>query len=622
MNKDLNEKIIKLVSEFPCSYSTMLFYGRQYANLLAYINESTKDMPDDISMPAKIFYTLTGAKEPAKCKVCGNDIPHDRKCNALTGYKSLCCSRRCAQLDPDHVKRQEELSMSKYGTRKPQMSERVKDKMKATLAGKPDEFWENAAEKRRMTNIERYGTDSISKVEAVRARKSEAMLQMPDEKKKARLEKTRLTKLERYGNEKFVNTEKAKETVAENAGSNPDYWTNILEKRRKSCIGKYGVDHPLKIQSVKDRIRLSRIRKSFDEYISKSEYVQPMFDADYYAAHRHDDLPWKCRECGGEFTAKAGDQMYFPARCLKCHPLHEPVSRPEKEMAEFIKSIYEGEILENDRTVIKPSELDVFLPAKKIAFELDGLPWHSEEMGTPPGYHLSKTEKCEAAEIQLVHVTEAEWICKQEITKSRIKALLGVYDEKIYARKCEVREITAAESKNFQIKNHIQGYAPAKVNIGLFNGGELVSLMTFGKCRFDRKHEWELTRFCSRLNVRVVGAAGKLLAYFEKKYSPVSIVSYADRRWSRGKLYNALGFKLDHASRPDYWYWNRKKGVYMPESRVKYQKHKLPGLLPDFNPELSESENMKRAGFMKIYDCGNLVFVKQSTSEDSSQLQP
>lgn len=197
MNKDLNEKIIKLVSEFPCSYSTMLFYGRQYADLLTYINESTKDMPDDISMPAKIFYTLTGAKEPAKCKVCGNDIPHDRKCNALTGYKSLCCSRRCAQLDPDHVKRQEELSMSKYGTRKPQMSERVKDKMKATLAGKPDEFWENAAEKRRMTNIERYGTDSVSKVEAVRARKSEAMLQMPDEKKKARLEKTRLTKLER-----------------------------------------------------------------------------------------------------------------------------------------------------------------------------------------------------------------------------------------------------------------------------------------------------------------------------------------------------------------------------------------------------------------------------------------
>ena len=136
------------------------------------------------------------------------------------------------------------------------------------------------------------------------------------------------------------------------------------------------------------------------------------------------------------------------------------------------------------------------------------------------------------------------------------------------------------------------------------------------------KDLWELVRFCSQLNVRAVGAAGKLLAYFEKKYCPVSIVSYADRRWSRGKLYNALGFRLDHASKPDYWYWNRKKGVYMPESRIKYQKHKLPGLLPNFNQALSESENMKRAGFTKIYDCGNLVFVKRATSEDCRRLQP
>ena len=128
----------------------------------------------------------------------------------------------------------------------------------------------------------------------------------------------------------------------------------------------------------------------------------------------------------------------------------------------------------------------------------------------------------------------------------------------------------------------------------------------------------ELVRFCSQLNVRAVGAAEKLLAY----YRPASMVSDADRRWSRGKLYNALGLRLDHVSKPDYWYWNRKKGVYIPESRVKYQKHKLPGLLPDFNPELSESENMKRAGFTKMYGCGNLIFVKRATSEDCSRLQP
>ena len=41
------------------------------------------------------------------------------------------------------------------------------------------------------------------------------------------------------------------------------------------------------------------------------------------------------------------------------------------------------------------------------------------------------------------------------------------------------------------------------------------------------------------------------------------------------------------------------------------QKHKLVKLLGDkFNPTLSESDNMKNNQFSKVYDCGNMVFVK------------
>ena len=132
--------------------------------------------------------------------------------------------------------------------------------------------------------------------------------------------------------------------------------------------------------------------------------------------------------------------------------------------------------------------------------------------------------------------------------------------------------------------------------------------MTFGKCRFNKKYEWELLRFCNKLGYHIPGGASKLLTYFERTYKPKSLISYADRRWSQGKLYRALGFNLDHVSEPNYWYFNN---IFSLESRIKYQKHKLKDILEKFDPNLTEVENMIMNGYHRIFDCGNLVFVKK-----------
>ena len=39
---------------------------------------------------------------------------------------------------------------------------------------------------------------------------------------------------------------------------------------------------------------------------------------------------------------------------------------------------------------------------------------------------------------------------------------------------------------------------------------------------------------------------------------------------------------------------------------MKYQKHKLKNLLQNFDPKLSEYENMIQNKFTRIWDCGNL----------------
>ena len=146
--------------------------------------------------------------------------------------------------------------------------------------------------------------------------------------------------------------------------------------------------------------------------------------------------------------------------------------------------------------------------------------------------------------------------------------MLGIYSNTAFARQCKIKEVDSNTSTMFQIQNHIQGNINGKVNLGLFYENELVSLMTFGKCRFDKKHEWEMLRFCNKLGWHIPGAAGKLLRYFERNWKPNSIVSYADRRWSQGKLYKALGFKLDHISKPNYWYFKTSSNKLL--SRVNY----------------------------------------------------
>ena len=130
----------------------------------------------------------------------------------------------------------------------------------------------------------------------------------------------------------------------------------------------------------------------------------------------------------------------------------------------------------------------------------------------------------------------------------------------------------------------------------------IVACMTFGKPRFGGNYKYELIRYSSELNTNVIGGAGKLLNHFKKHYFG-SIVSYADRKWSAGNMYEKLGFKIDHTTEPGYSYYNiSKKTVH---NRMSFQKHKLEKM-PFYDNSLSEYEIMKLNGYERIWDCGNI----------------
>ena len=324
-----------------------------------------------------------------------------------------------------------------------------------------------------------------------------------------------------------------------------------------------------------------------------------------------DPLKLECKKCHriSEFNFPNGRLQMISKDQLYCKFCDTRTSIEECQLRKFLVdecNMPIEDLLFNDRTIIAPNELDVFIESRKLAIEFDGIFWHSSRNDEKINYHLNKTRLCEEKGIQLVHVFENEWRMKKDIVKSKLRHLLGIHKQTIYARSCYVKQIESSESMKFQEQTHIQGCIGANVHLGLFYEDELVSVMTFGKPRFSKKCEWEILRFSTKLNCQVVGGASKLLNYFEKNQHPMSIITYADRRWSQGKLYKALGFQLDHTSKPDYWYYKNN----LLESRFKYQKHMLRNKFAKFDEGKSEVDNMYDNGYIRIFDCGSLVFMK------------
>jgi len=191
----------------------------------------------------------------------------------------------------------------------------------------------------------------------------------------------------------------------------------------------------------------------------------------------------------------------------------------------------------------------------------------------------------------------------------------------VYARKCEIREVKKTEKRDFLNTNHIQGNDASKIAYGAYYNGTLLAVMSFTSLRValgykasDRTQYntmWELSRFATDVNIRVPGAASKLLKHFQRNHDWSKIISYADARWSVGNLYDVLNFQKEVHNPADYFYII--DGVR--KHRWNYRKDILKTTLPNYNLELTEYQNMERAGFWRVWDCGTIRYVlnKQSS---------
>ena len=426
--------------------------------------------------------------------------------------------------------------------------------------------------------------------------------------------KTNLEKLGvEYPFQSSLIQEKGKESCLEKYGV--EYYNQTEEsqiRRKETSLKKYGVENPSQNISIKIKkekleakklnyaksqnlVTVNDLSKTFnrdestiidDIRLLNLKIIKFNNDARFYIEESNlpilSDFFSKTDECGKSYS--------------------------EKELVDFVKSIYSDEIMENTKRIIPPKELDIYIPKMKLAIEYNGLYWHDENH-VDRNYHLTKTNMCNKKGMDLIHVFEDDWLYKKEIVKSMIASRLGIYKEKIFARKCQIKEIEKDQAKIFFDENHLQGFAYGDLYLGLMFNNELIQCICINKKGWHDGNV-ELTRMVTKLNTQVVGGFSKLMKHISDYIEYKSITSYVYKAWFNGKGYIESGFKIVKENNPSYSYVVNGRRVHKSHFRKnKIKKMFERGELKFYDSNKTEHEIMKENKIYRIYDCGTTKVI-------------
>lgn len=424
---------------------------------------------------------------------------------------------------------------------------------------------EKFSEKRKKTNIKKYGVDNIFKDKDIQ-------------------QKYKNTMISKYGVD------------------NPQKIKDIKEKTQQTNFNKYGHTNPLASIPIKKSMLENNITLHGCKN-TKQRHINPIFYdviqskelfSNFVSGKTYKELLDEFN-VGSTLLSKWID-LYNIKNSIKYSTYR---SKEEIEVFNYLNTFGNIIVESNKRNIIQPKEIDLFLPDFNIAIEYNGLYWHGEKYGRNKNYHKNKLLECNKKEIELIQIFSDEWKYKQSIVKSILSTKLGL-NQKIYARKTQIKEVSERESKMFLDANHLQGNViGSNKRYGLFYNDELISIMTF---QF-KKEKWELKRYANKLNTNIIGGASKLFKFFIKENNPQEIFSYCDLRYFNGGIYKSLGFIYDKTTIPGYFYTDGIRRYH----RLNFTKKKL--IQEGHDPSKTEKEIMTELGYDIIWDCGHSKWI-------------
>jgi hypothetical protein len=474
---------------------------------------------------------------------------------------------------------------SKYGCPACSREGEFETKRKNCLAKYGTEHYFQSEDKKRKTREtfqKRYGVDAPAQVPEI-AKKMAATRKLQESSEITK--RMEATTLKRYGVKNAAQSEEVKARI------------------RKTCLEVYGKTSALACPEVRAKRNL-RVREKLIEERSRPDHIkafkEKIFSSGLYEVVRTQENPEdprivdyviRCNHCRKEFVWN--EFIYTNTRTNYspyCHDCVHRFSKEEKIVFDYVRSIYGGEVLSNDRRALDGKELDVYLPDLKLGIEYNGIFWHGFHKKSKHSVSeikrniVEKRELCKSKGIRLISIDDIDWNDRPDVFKRFLKDQI-LPRRRVGARECEVVEVSTSEAKKFCKEYHVNGFRGGSRKIGLKLGDELLVLAIFAKL----KDQHECIRLCFKTGVDVIGGWKKIQSHFGEPF-----LHYVNLKYFEGEDRTGIGYRFVSKKTNQVLHRNslqKKTGLF---------KH-----CPIYDPNLSDFQNCVENDFICVFDMGN-----------------
>ena len=390
----------------------------------------------------------------------------------------------------------------------------------------------------------------------------------------------------------------------------------------KNNLEKYGVKNVFQLDATKNKIKSTfkekygvdcflqtdtarNARKNYDieffhslakeklkDFCSDIEFndIKRRLKNDNGTVH-YSTITCTCNKCFNVYETNARRLQ----RCPKCFPEDwlNGTSNLEKSIFNYIKEKTDLTVIPNARGIIANKELDIYIPDIKVAFEIDGDYWHGcrtidKEVFNEMKKHAGDKQKlCTEKGIRLITIKECDFNDRKEVFLRFIDDTI-LPRKRIYARNCEIKNVSTSDAKKFCDYYHVNGYRGGNEKIGLYYDNELVCLAIFGK---HKKYENECIRLCYKTGYTIVGGWERIVKHFGKPF-----LHYVNLMYFPGEDKTGSGFRF-------------KKGDLILSRNTLQKNTQLYKYCKNINPSFSDLQNCINNGFTAIFDCGNDIRI-------------